>query len=711
NVASGTWYTQEVVAEGNRLRVMVNDKVLADATDGEYSEGFLGLEIINRVQGEIRFRKIEVKELPAPEPWWVPLFNGKDLTGWQEFAAGRGSWKVENGVLVGSGKPSHLFTQRGDFANFHLRMETRVRKAGPKAGAFGVFGRVPFENPRTLLSPFGRENLYKIPVPKLYDDAAPPPEPAPPSYREQPLVVWGADTRGEKTQTRSMPADEWFTSEFVLDGANGSLQTTTKIPNGSHTANSLFLAVKPASGHLALQLFDDWSVVEFRKIEVKELPPPKPAAPQPVVLRKFDPAKDKPAPLWGDAKPVTVEDGAFRIENDTNKGNFKALFDTILDGIPKDGLIVFRAKVKVKANDKLAWGGLQLGIGSPSFHNYDWPAHLGEYHGDVPEWTQKEVRYPASAFHQKNPPSIPVYVGLNANGVVWVKDAEVLHIPEGAKPEPVKVSSEPVKLRSFDPTTDKPLLGAGSDAKGITVEDGAWRVETGAGVKAFHLILGSLVDGIPKDGLLVFRAKVKVKGSHKDTWGGLQINFAGPSFHNYDWPAHLGEYHGDVPEWTQKEVRYPAAAFHKKTPPTVTMSASLYEGVLWLKDAELWHVPEGAKLDAAKENAALPPLRDAVAAKTATLDLTKKRLDAGKVSKIELLRAEAEVAEARAAVAEAEGDAAAVVARLEELVKARQEERDLMALRVEKGADPPDVLNQLDAKLAEAKVRLAKVKK
>src|SRR6516165_8387294 len=82
---------------------------------------------------------------------WVPLFNGKDLTGWKMFpkpnpgdieeiipkesegkviayygrlAKGddKGKevplWRVEEGLLIGSGPHSHLFSERGDYENF-----------------------------------------------------------------------------------------------------------------------------------------------------------------------------------------------------------------------------------------------------------------------------------------------------------------------------------------------------------------------------------------------------------------------------------------------------------------------------------------------------------------------------------------------------------------------------------------------------------------
>ncbi|MCI0703573.1 MAG: protein kinase [Planctomycetia bacterium] len=108
--------------------------------------------------------------------------------------------------------------------------------------------------------------------------------------------------------------------------------------------------------------------------------------------------------------------------------------------------------------------------------------------------------------------------------------------------------------------------------------------------------------------------------------------------------------------------------------------------------------------------AVLKPLRDAVEAKERVRDTVKTRFDVGTANKIELLAAEADLTEARIKFAEAEGDQPAGIVRLAELVKFRQEERDLIKLRVDLGKDAPVVLNQADFRLAQAKARLAKLK-
>src|SRR4029079_1211447 len=56
---------------------------------------------------------------------WAQLFNGKDLEGWVPNSDFPGNWRVENGVLVGSGpdRIGMLQSAREDIGDFHLRAE------------------------------------------------------------------------------------------------------------------------------------------------------------------------------------------------------------------------------------------------------------------------------------------------------------------------------------------------------------------------------------------------------------------------------------------------------------------------------------------------------------------------------------------------------------------------------------------------------------
>lgn len=59
---------------------------------------------------------------------WVPLFNGKDLTGWEQ-KNGSAKFEVKDGAILGTTVPnspnSFLFTKR-EFADFELEFEVKV---------------------------------------------------------------------------------------------------------------------------------------------------------------------------------------------------------------------------------------------------------------------------------------------------------------------------------------------------------------------------------------------------------------------------------------------------------------------------------------------------------------------------------------------------------------------------------------------------------
>jgi uncharacterized protein (TIGR03067 family) len=176
----------------------------------------------------------------------------------------------------------------------------------------------------------------------------------------------------------------------------------------------------------------------FRVVVLEPKPPATgiPSAPKAVLLKTFDPAKDKAVPLRGDTKKiVSVEDGAWRIENafpESDSGNSRVALGTITDGIPENGELICRAKIKLKpAAENGGWGSLELNAASPSFHGYgyEWPRYLAEYRGEITGWTDKEVRYPVAVFRKKTPPTITIHVGLHGNGVLWVKDLQLLYLP------------------------------------------------------------------------------------------------------------------------------------------------------------------------------------------------------------------------------------------------------------------------------------------
>jgi hypothetical protein len=141
-------------------------------------------------------------------------------------------------------------------------------------------------------------------------------------------------------------------------------------------------------------------------------------------------------PLRPSLGAVTVDGDAWRIENKDNSGNFNVMLAQIVENIPKDGVLVFRARVRLEAKDK-ACGG-DLGFGGPNhlFQNWDqWPRVLASYDGSATAWTEKEARHPVAECFKSDPPAIYLYAGLHAKGVLWIKDVELLNQPFEVSPD------------------------------------------------------------------------------------------------------------------------------------------------------------------------------------------------------------------------------------------------------------------------------------
>ena len=63
-----------------------------------------------------------------------PLFNGKDLEGWQGMQGKAGNWGVKAGVLAGTGgKGSKWLATTGEYGDFELSLEYKLPKNGKPA--------------------------------------------------------------------------------------------------------------------------------------------------------------------------------------------------------------------------------------------------------------------------------------------------------------------------------------------------------------------------------------------------------------------------------------------------------------------------------------------------------------------------------------------------------------------------------------------------
>jgi hypothetical protein len=174
------------------------------------------------------------------EKGFVQLFNGKDLSGWKTHPDDKAKWAVEDGLLVGRGLKGHLFSERGDYENFVYRVEAMINNHGNSGQYFRTAYGKSF--------PKG----YEAQINSTHGDP----------------VRTGSLYNFVKVLDQLHKPDEWFTQEVTAIGNHIVIKV-----NGKTTVDFVDPKNTYTKGHFALQQHDPGTVVKFRKIEVKELPP------------------------------------------------------------------------------------------------------------------------------------------------------------------------------------------------------------------------------------------------------------------------------------------------------------------------------------------------------------------------------------------------------------------------------------------------------
>jgi serine/threonine protein kinase/WD40 repeat protein len=199
-----------------------------------------------------RFERFSVQPL-ASEPAageWVQLFNGKDLAGWQD-SVGK-YWTVENGILVSripaDAEPDNgrLLSLRGEYADFHVRAEVKLTAGGDS----GLFVRSRLSDNRGY-----QVQIYNGPGKALTG-----------SILVTPDSRWIETTRGAP-----ITDDTWLTLEVIARGEHLIVKVDGKVVADVIDSTS-------SRGHVQLEAGRPGTVVQFRKIEIKELPPEAAAA-------------------------------------------------------------------------------------------------------------------------------------------------------------------------------------------------------------------------------------------------------------------------------------------------------------------------------------------------------------------------------------------------------------------------------------------------
>ncbi|MCZ2343148.1 MAG: DUF1080 domain-containing protein [Bacteroidales bacterium] len=211
---------------------------------------------------------------------WVQLFNGKDLTGWQisdppggqfdkatfqknadgksvaivahEKKSGKDItvWRVEDGLLIGGGPMTHIYTNGGDYDNFRFRVTAKLNDGG-NSGMFFRAGLRPGV-PKGYEAQLNATHGDPIKTGSLY-----------------PNGEFGLNKYGTVFQVRDKAPhgpDEFFTQEVIADGPK-----ITILVNGKKMIEWTDPENRFTKGHFALQGHDPGSIMTFKTVEYQPL--------------------------------------------------------------------------------------------------------------------------------------------------------------------------------------------------------------------------------------------------------------------------------------------------------------------------------------------------------------------------------------------------------------------------------------------------------
>ncbi len=191
----------------------------------------------------------------AAEDGWIELFKGT-LDGWQR-TENMGTWTVnKDGLLITHGPRSHLFyvgpVENADFRNFELKAEIKTEK-GSNSGIY-----FHTEVHKSGWPPKG----YEVQVNNTHSD------------RKKTGGLYGVSDVLDKSPAND---GEWFTEHIIVQGNDITIKVNGKTTVEWTEPPSYSLRKSPArklsSGTFALQGHDPKSVVYYRSIKVKPLPP------------------------------------------------------------------------------------------------------------------------------------------------------------------------------------------------------------------------------------------------------------------------------------------------------------------------------------------------------------------------------------------------------------------------------------------------------
>jgi hypothetical protein len=138
--SGGAFVAEGVQMDGGRL-IVTRQKTRWDlGVEGGKLAG--NIKVNDAAQGTLTGVRAPSLDRPMPKEWTnpEPIFNGKDLTGWEPFGPNPNHWTVKNGELLNTEHGANLRSTR-KFQDFKLHIEYNC----PDKGNSGVYLRGRYE--------------------------------------------------------------------------------------------------------------------------------------------------------------------------------------------------------------------------------------------------------------------------------------------------------------------------------------------------------------------------------------------------------------------------------------------------------------------------------------------------------------------------------------------------------------------------------------
>lgn len=123
------WFTEHIIVVEDHVFIFIDDEMVVNFLEPEknkkLSSGTFALQG-HDPGSTVYYKNIRVRPLPDL-PKWKPLFNGKNLEGWEQIN-GEAEYSVEDGTIVGTtvkGSPNSFLCTKKHYTDFELEFEVK----------------------------------------------------------------------------------------------------------------------------------------------------------------------------------------------------------------------------------------------------------------------------------------------------------------------------------------------------------------------------------------------------------------------------------------------------------------------------------------------------------------------------------------------------------------------------------------------------------